>query len=71
MKLRLVSRLMVLALVVVVGMIILLHQHSAAGGSPRAPAATHTPTVHVLWPVALPAQVSTVARPSLGGVVLY
>jgi hypothetical protein len=43
MKLRLVSRLMVLALVVVVGVIILLHQHGLAGGSPRVPARP-TPT---------------------------
>ena len=47
MKLRLVSRLMVLALVVVVGVIIILHQHAATSASP---AATPTPTTGAQWP---------------------
>jgi hypothetical protein len=51
MKLRLVSRLMVLALVVVVAVIIILHQHATTSGSP---AATPTPTSGAQWPGALP-----------------
>jgi hypothetical protein len=51
MKLRLVSRLMVLALVVVVGVIIILHQHAATSASPAAPP---TPTSGAQWPGAPP-----------------
>ena len=35
MKLRLVSRIIVITLVVVVGIIIIIHQHAAAGDAPR------------------------------------
>ncbi|PWT72092.1 MAG: hypothetical protein C5B60_09995 [Chloroflexi bacterium] len=51
MKLRLVSRLMVLVLVVVVGVIIILHQHAATSASP---AATPKPTTGAQWPGAPP-----------------
>ena len=36
MKLRLVSRLMVLTLIVVVGVIIIIHEHTAASSAPHA-----------------------------------
>jgi hypothetical protein len=58
MKLRLVSRLMVVTLVVVVGLIIILHQHSVAGSSPSVPDATSTPTSLAQWPGALPGRLS-------------
>jgi hypothetical protein len=48
MKLRLVSRLMVVTLVVVVGLIIILHQHAVASSSPMVPVATPSPTSLVL-----------------------
>jgi hypothetical protein len=58
MKLRLVSRLMVVTLVVVVGLIIIIHQHAAAGGSPSVPAATSTPASFAEWPSELPDRLS-------------
>jgi hypothetical protein len=45
MKLRLVSRLMVISLVVVVGIIIIIHQHAVAGGTSHP--AQPRPTVFV------------------------
>jgi hypothetical protein len=45
MKLRLVSRLMVVTLVVVVGIIIIIHQHAVTSGAPRP--AEAKPTVFV------------------------
>ena len=42
MKLRLVSRLMVITLVVVVGIIIIIHQRAAAGDAPHHAAAKPT-----------------------------
>jgi hypothetical protein len=58
MKLRLVSRLIVVALVVVVGLIIILHQHAVAGSSPSVPVATSTPTSLTQWPGELPGRLS-------------
>jgi hypothetical protein len=58
MKLRLVSRLMVVTLVVVVGLIIILHQRSVAGNPPSVPTATPTPTTVAGWPGELPVSLS-------------
>jgi hypothetical protein len=58
MKLRLVSRLMVVTLVVVVGLIIILHQRAVAGSSPSVPVATSTPTSLAQWPGELPGRLS-------------
>jgi hypothetical protein len=44
MKLRLVSRLLVASLVVIVGLIIIIHQHATAGGGSHL--AQPTPTVY-------------------------
>jgi hypothetical protein len=58
MKLRLVSRLMVVTLVVVVGLIIILHQRSVTGNSPTVPAVTPTQTTVAEWPAELPGRLS-------------
>jgi hypothetical protein len=58
MKLRLVSRLMVVTLVVVVGLIIILHQRAVAGSAPSVPVATSTPTSLAQCPGALPGRLS-------------
>jgi hypothetical protein len=59
MKLRLVSRLMVVTLVVVVGLIIILHQHAVTGGPPSVPGAKPTPTSLAQLPGALPGRLSS------------
>ncbi len=52
MKLRLVSRVMVLTLVVVVGVIIIIHEHSAASSAPHV--ARPTPSGSYSLPAASP-----------------